>query len=242
MKRIAVFCYGIVGFLLFNASLLYFVGFIGNLSFLPKVIDSDPVVPLLPAILSNVTLISIFGLQHSLMARPRFKRWIYKFLDESIERSTYVILSSLFLFMLSWHWQPLPMMLWNVTDPIRYSILNGLFWFGWGLAIFSSGLIDLLDLTGIRQVSAYLKNIPHSPPEFKIKSIYRYIRHPIMLGTLIGLWATPSMTAGHLLLSVGFSVYIFIGIIYEERDLEKILGDEYQNYQQTTKIIIPFVF
>ncbi|CAK0743678.1 Methanethiol S-methyltransferase [Gammaproteobacteria bacterium] len=225
-----------------NASLLYFVGFVGNLPFLPKTVDSG-FAPSLPfAILLNIAFIAIFGLQHSFMARPEFKRWSSRFLEESMERSTYVILASLLLFMLSWHWQPLPMAVWNITNPPGYFILRGLFWLGWGLAIFSSGLIDILDLTGLRQVSAYLKGVPHAPPEFKIQSIYRYIRHPIMLGTLIGLWATPTMTAGHLLLSVGFSTYIFVGIVYEERDLAGIIGEKYRDYQRTTKIIIPFVF
>ncbi|CAK0741994.1 methanethiol S-methyltransferase [Gammaproteobacteria bacterium] len=159
MKRIAVFGYGIIGFLLFHTSLLYFIGFIANLSFLPKTIDSGEAGAPLPALLLNSVFIVLFGLQHSIMARPKFKRWWANFLSEAIERTSYVVLASLLILMLSWHWQPLPTVVWRVTAPAGYWLLFGLFWCGWIFAMFASGLIDLFDLIGLCQVYAYWKDL-----------------------------------------------------------------------------------
>lgn len=235
-----VLFYSIIGFLLFNVSLIYFVGFIGNLSFIPKTIDCCKTSEPLYSIINNIILILAFGLQHSIMARQSFKKWWHKFIPEAIERTTYVVFASLLLLMLSWYWLPLPFIVWEITRPVGYWVLSGLFWFGWLFATFSSGLIDLLELTGVRQGYCYAKNIPLPPPKFKVIFVYQYIRHPIMLGTLIGLWATPTMTIGHFLLSVSFSIYIFIGILYEEKDLIRTFKEEYIEYKQSTNSLIPF--
>ncbi|CAK0774435.1 Methanethiol S-methyltransferase 1 [Gammaproteobacteria bacterium] len=244
MKRIVIFIYGIMGFLLFNVSIVYFINFVAKLNSPFNKIDVGENNGMFVTFFFNSTLMILFGLHHSFMARPRFKQWLVNLLPESIERTTYIVLASLLLLILSWNWQPLPIIIWRVIPfpYFPYLLLVALFWLGWILALFSSSLIDIFDLTGLRQVYSYWRNAPYIPPKFKVVSLYRYIRHPVMLGILIGLWSTPTMTMGHLLLSMGFTIYIFIGIIYEERDLAKIFGDEYREYQKKTRIIIPFIF
>ena len=241
MKKFVVLGYGMIGFLLFHMSLIYFIGFMANFSFLPRTLDSDPRGDPLVSILVDIVLIVLFGLQHSMMARPQFKKWWIKWTLPAVERTTYVILASLLLWVLCWYWHPVPIVIWEVNDRLSFLLLWGLFWFGWIFGIFASGLIDLSDLMGLRQVYAYFYNTQYSPPEFKVVSIYRYIRHQIMLGTLIGLWATPKMTIGHLLLAMGLTIYIFIGIVYEENDLIQTFGSKYQEYRRMTTAILPFV-
>lgn len=239
MRRAVALVYGVFGFLLFHVSLLYFIGFLANLSFLPKTLDTGEETSVWVAVLINTTLIALFGLQHSIMARPKFKQWWAKYLPVAIERSTYVVLASLILLLLAWQWRPLPGVVWQVTTPTGYWFWVGLFYFGWIFSTFAAGLIDLFDLMGLRQVYFHWRNLPYTPPEFKIVSIYRYIRHPIMLGTLLGLWATPTMTVGHLLLAIGLTLYIFIGIAYEEKDMVDLLGEKYLEYKKRTNKISP---
>jgi len=216
MEKIIVLGYGVLGVFLFNLSLICFIGSIANISFFPYLIDDHPRGDLFSAFLINLLLIAIFGLQHSVMARPQFKRWLTKFIPAELERTTYVICASLLLFFLCAFWYPIPEIIWDIQHPLGEQVLWGLFGFGWLLGMFSSGLIDFFDLMGIRQVYSYVRKIPYIPPRFRVISIYHYIRHPVMLGTLIGLWATPFMTLGHLLLAGGFTIYIFIGIHWSE--------------------------
>jgi len=238
MKKILFFIYGVTAYLLFNIVLFYFVGFLGNW-LVPKTIDSGPESTLGSALLINSLLIILFGLQHSMMARPVFKQLWLKTVPIPIERSTYVLFSCLALSLLGWLWQPLPTVIWQIENPFGYFTLWGLFGLGWLLSLYATFLVDHFDLFGLRQVYLYLMGLPYVPVPFKEQSIYRYIRHPIMLGILIGFWATPTMTLGHLLLAGGFSLYIFIGIRLEEQDMQRTHGKHYEKYQQKTSMIMP---
>jgi len=238
MIKALAFIYGMFCYLLFNATLLYFIGFIGNFA-VPKTIDSGVVIPTAQALTINIVLIALFGIQHSVMARPQFKQLWLKIIPKPIERSTYVLLATLVLILLCWQWQPLPTVLWHAENPIGYWVLLGLFWFGWLFSLFATFLVDHFDLLGIRHVYQYMRDKPYEPPQFQAASVYQYIRHPIMLGTIIGLWATPLMTVGHLVLAIGFTIYIFIGIHFEEKDMVSTHGETYEKYQQKTSKVIP---
>jgi methanethiol S-methyltransferase len=239
--RIFALGYGILGYLLFNASLLYFIGFIGNIV-VPKTIDTGPEVPILQAFLVDTLLIILFGLQHSVMARPWFKRIWLTLIPIPIERSTYVLLSSIAILLLCGFWQPLPQVIWQVENSIGSITLWALFWFGWLFSLYATFLIDHFDLMGVRQVYLYWRGIPYTSVPFQVRTVYNYIRHPIMLGTLIGMWATPMMSVGHLWLSIGFSLYILIGSRLEERDMKNVHGEFYENYRQKTSMIVPSFF
>ena len=242
MSKILIFGYGLFNFLLFNLALIYFVGFMGNF-IVPKTIDSGVTIPPVQALLINLALIALFGIQHSVMARPKFKQWLLKIIPEPIERSTYVLLATLMLILLCWQWQPIPdVIIWQVENPFGYWTLWGLFGFGWLFSLFATGLIDQFDLLGLRQIYQYLGDKPYQPVPFKVVAVYQYIRHPIMLGTIIGVFATPTMTIGHLLLALGFTIYIFIGIYFEEKDMLRTHGDRYVKYQQETTMLIPKLF
>jgi protein-S-isoprenylcysteine O-methyltransferase Ste14 len=239
-QKTLAFVYSIICFLLFNFIFLYFIGFIGNLV-IPYSIDAGDSPNLLSAFMINLMLMGLFGIQHSLMARPRFKRWWLTIISEPLERSTYVLFSCLAIILLCGYWQPLPQVLWQVDNAVGHTLLLGLFWGGWLFSLYASFLINHFDLVGVRQVYCYWQGQEYVPLPFKIVSVYKYVRHPIMLGTLIGLWVTPKMTVGHLLLSTGFTLYIFIGVYFEEKDLEALYGKVYNDYQQNTWRVIPFL-
>ncbi|MEK8019824.1 MAG: methanethiol S-methyltransferase [Candidatus Parabeggiatoa sp.] len=238
MKKGLAFLYGVFCFLLFNATLIYFIVFMSPL-FEPKWIDLGTEISFAQALFVNLVLISLFGLQHSVMARPQFKQGWLKIVPSILERSTYVFISSLALILLIWQWQPLPAVIWHVENPIGYWTLFGLFWFGWLFSFFATSLINPFDLIGLRQVYLYWHDKPYTALPFQVVSIYKSIRHPIMLGTIIGLWATPTMSVGHLILAIGFTVYIFIGIHFEEKNMVTDFGEVYEQYQQHTSKVIP---
>jgi protein-S-isoprenylcysteine O-methyltransferase Ste14 len=240
MGKILAFVYGVTCFLLFNAIGIYFLVFISPF-FEPKLIDSGAEVPFAKAFLINLGLIIFFGLQHTVMARPTFKQWWTKVIPTHVERSTYVLAACLALMLLCWQWQPLPAVIWHIENPIGYWALVWLFVFGWLFSFFAASLIAQFDLIGIQQVYLYWRDKPYTPPPFQVVSVYKYIRHPIMLGTIIGLWATPTMSVGHLLLATGFTVYIFIAIHFEEKNMVESYGKLYQKYQQETSKLIPFL-
>lgn len=237
LKTLALI-YSIICFLLFNFIFLYFIGFIGNLV-IPYSIDAGESAALMQAIVINLILISLFGIQHSIMARQRFKQWWIILIPEPLERSTYVLCSCLVMILLCWYWQPLPQVIWQVDNTVGSVLLLGLFWGGWLFSFFASFLISHFELLGVRQVYFYWQGKEYVPVPFKIISVYKYVRHPIMLGTLIGLWATPKMTVGHLLLATGLTLYIFIGLYFEEKDLKALYGKVYEEYQRKTGRIIP---
>ena len=236
--RIFVFIYGIVSYALGVASLLYLICFLSNIV-VPKTIDSPPVGAMAPAVLVDLILVGLFAFQHSVMARPGFKERWTRIVPKPAERSTYVLLTGLVLALLFWQWQPIAGVVWNVEGAVGKGLLQALFWLGWVILFASTFMINHFDLFGLRQVYLRLKNQPYRPVPFIEVALYRFVRHPIMLGLLIGLWATPSMSVGHLLFAAATTVYVFIGIFLEEHDTRQALGETYERYRRETSMIVP---
>lgn len=239
MKRIMIFTYGVLAYVIFFATFLYAVGFVGNL-FVPKAIDSAPQVPLLQALAVNLLLLGIFAVQHSLMARPFFKRWITRFIPAAMERSTYVVASSLALIVLFVFWQPIGGVVWSIDSVVAKAVIYSLFGLGWLIVLHSTFLINHFDLFGLRQVWLNLRNKPYTELHFVTPFFYGLIRHPLYLGFLLGFWATPVMTVAHLLFAVGTTGYILVAIQLEERDL-MAAHPEYADYRRSVPMLIPFL-
>ena len=236
--KFGIFIYGIVSYALGVASLLYLICFLGNIV-VPKTIDSAPVGGVAPAVLVDLILVALFAFQHSLMARPGFKERWTRIVPKAAERSTYVLLTGLVLALLCWQWQPIAGVVWNVEGAVGKGLLQALFWLGWVILFAATFMINHFDLFGLRQVYLRLKDQPYRPVPFVEVALYRFVRHPIMLGLLIGLWATPSMSVGHLLFAAATTIYIFIGIFLEEHDTRQALGEDYETYRRQTRMIVP---
>jgi len=240
MGKIISFLYGIIAYLVFVVAFLYAIGFVGNF-IVPKSIDSGTETTFLTALFVNTLLVSIFAMQHSIMARPEFKKWIVRMIGSTIERSTYVLLSSLALFLIYWQWQPITTLVWKAENEILVAILRGIFFMGWLVVFLSSFMIDHFELFGLRQSFDNLKDKLTSNPKFQTNFLYKIVRHPIMLGFIIAFWATPEMTLGHLVFAITTTVYIIIAVKYlEEKDLRKTIGKEYEEYQKKVPMIFPF--
>jgi len=239
MKKTLVLLYGVISYLLFFGTFLYAFGFVGNL-FVPKSIDGAPRVALSQAILINASLLLVFALQHSIMARPAFKNWWTKIIPEQAERSTYVLLSSLCLILLVWQWQPMGGFIWRIEEPVAKTILTVLFIIGWWIVLISTFMINHFDLFGLRQVWFYFLGKKYEPLQFRVPFFYKYVRHPLYLGWLIAFWATPVMSAAHLLFAVLTTGYILTAIKLEEKDLITHFGEKYLNYKRWVPKIIPF--
>lgn len=239
MSRILALLYAVVAYAAFLVTFLYAVGFVGNFV-VPKSIDSGVAPPTGQALVVNLLLLALFAVQHSGMARIGFKRWWTRFIPEPVERSTYVLVSSLVLALLYWLWQPMPGVVWNVENAVGAGVLWALFAAGWLIVFFSSFMIDHFDLFGLRQVMHYLRQRPYTPPEFKETLMYRLVRHPLMLGFLIAFWATPTMTVGHLLFAAMTTAYILVALQLEERDLVHFHGEDYRRYQSRVSMICPW--
>ena len=238
MKRFTVFVYGLVCYAVFLATFLYAIGFVGDL-WVPKSIDSAPQGSLTTALLTNLALLGLFAVQHSVMARPAFKRWWMRIVPPAAERSTYVLFSSIALIVLFAFWQPMGGTVWSVESAAGRSVLYALFAFGWGLVLVSTFLINHFDLFGLRQVWLQLIGRPYQPLPFKTPSLYRYVRHPLYLGWFFAFWATPTMTVAHLVFAAATTAYILVAIQLEERDLVEA-HPEYEDYRRRVPMLAPF--
>ena len=239
MKKFFSLFYGIVCYLVFLGTFLYAIGFVGNL-LVPKTIDSQPEVPLLTAILVDASLLLLFALQHSIMARPAFKRWWTKIIPEHLERSTYVVLASLCLILMVWQWQPVSGIIWSVENETIKNLLLASFLSGWLMVLASTFLINHFDLFGLRQVWLYFTGKPYTQLPFRIPFLYRFVRHPLYLGFMIAFWSAPVMTTAHFLFAVLTTGYILTAIQLEEKDLVGVFGDKYRAYRKWVPMIIPF--
>jgi len=238
MARILALLYGSVAYLVFLGAFLYAIGFVTGLV-VPKTIDMGLVVPTGEAMIVNILLMSLFAVQHSVMARKPFKRWWTRFVPIAIERSTYVLLASLALILLFWQWRAMPSIVWQVSNPTIAMAILGLSLFGWFVVLLSTFLINHFELFGLQQVILNLAGNAGSQPRFKTPMLYKLVRHPIYLGFIIAFWAAPVMTAGHLLFALVTTAYIFVGIALEERDLIELFGDEYKHYRQRVAMLVP---
>jgi protein-S-isoprenylcysteine O-methyltransferase Ste14 len=238
MKRLPLFLYGVACYAVFFAVFLYAIGFIGNL-WVPKSMDSPREVSLTTALFVNLGLLGLFAVQHSLMARPAFKRWWTRFVPASAERSTYVLFSSAALILLFWFWQPMGGSIWRITSPAGETTMYAVYAAGWALLLYSTFLIDHFDLFGLRQVWLHLRGKPYTSMSFRTPWLYRQVRHPLYVGWLMIFWATPTMTAAHLLFAVMTTAYILVAIQLEERDLVDA-HPEYRDYRRQVPMLIPF--
>jgi len=239
MGALLSFLYGAAAYVLAMVTLLYSIGFVGNM-FVPKSIDSGEPGRAATAVVVDVLLLAVFAVQHSVMARRSFKRWWTQVVPPAVERSTFVLAASLALLLLVWKWQPIPKpVIWEVVEPLWTQLLWTAFWLGWAVLLVASFLINHFELFGLRQVSVRMTGREPAEQEFRTPFLYRYVRHPIYLGFLMAFWATPVMTAGHFLFAVGGTAYILVGIWFEERDLVQQFGERYRRYRRQVGMLLP---
>ena len=239
MSRAATLIFAILCYAIFFATFLYLVIFVGDFTFATLTVDTGPGGAPVTAALIDVGLIALFGLQHSVMARPAFKRGWTRIVPEHAERSVYVLVSSILLMFLFLAWRPIDITVWNVTSPAISDLLWLGFWLGWLMVLISTFLINHFELFGLQQAWFHLRGRDAPPARFRQPLFYKWVRHPMMLGFFFAFWATPEMTVGHLLLAAGMSVYILIAIRYEEHDLVGMLGKDYEAYREEVGMLTP---
>jgi protein-S-isoprenylcysteine O-methyltransferase Ste14 len=239
LARSLMTAYGVVVYLLFLLVFLYAIGFVEGL-LVPKDIDAGPVISPVTAIVINLALLTAFAMQHSVMARPAFKRWWTQFVPKPIERSTYVLFATLLLALVVWQWRPMPAVLWQVDAPAARLAIYLVSFLGWGVLLLSTFLIDHFDLFGLRQVMRNQRGQVAGDPHFQTPLLYRLVRHPLYLGFIIAFWAAPTMTVGHLLFAAVTSAYIVVAIRFEEHDLIAVFGDRYRDYRRKVPMLIPW--
>ncbi len=238
MPRIGAFAYGFVAYCVSFGTILYTIGFVGNV-FVPKSIDSGTAGNIGFAIMINSLLLALFALQHSIMARLGFKRWWTRIVPEPVERSTFLLLTSLTLLLLFAFWKPMPTALWKVENPFGAAVLYALSATGWIIVFVTTFLINHFELFGVRQVYLYLVGKPKRPVPFRTTGFYKFVRHPLMSGFLLAFWATPEMTLGHLFFAGMTTLYVLAGIQFEERDLEYLHGEIYLSYRRRVPMLLP---
>ncbi len=239
MTRLIAFLYGACSYAVGFAALVYAIGFLTGLV-VPKTIDDGTVVPVAEAVIVDLVLMSLFAIQHSVMARQSFKRWWTRFVPKPVERSTYVLFSGLVLILLFWQWRPLPATVWRIDDIELAAAVTGLGFVGWFILLSSTFLINHFELFGLHQVTNNLSGKPMPAPRFRTPLYYNFVRHPIYLGLVIAFWATPHMTAGHLLFAAVTTGYILVGIALEERDLVDVFGEDYRRYKARVAMLVPW--
>jgi len=239
MGRLIAFLYGLASYLVFFVTFLYAIGFVSGLV-VPKTIDSGMAGSMAEAFIVNLLLMSLFAVQHSVMARKQFKQWWTQYVPKSVERSTYVLFASLALVLLFWQWRPMPAVVWQVDNPQIAGAIIGVSFVGWLLVLTSTFLINHFELFGLHQVVNNLAGRDMVQPTFKTPVLYKMVRHPIYLGFIIAFWVAPVMTVGHLLFAAVTTAYIFVGIFLEERDLVELFGGEYQRYRNRVAMVVPF--
>ena len=230
--------YGLICYAVFFVTFLWSIAFVENI-YVPKTIDLGGSAPTAEALVINVVLLGLFAVQHSVMARPTFKGIWTRIVPRSVERSTYVLISSLLLALMFWKWQPMPTTIWDVTPPLGRVLLVVVSWVGWLIVLTSTFLINHFDLFGLRQVYLRMIDTPYAPPPFKQTALYRFVRHPLMLGFIVAFWATPTMSLGHLVFAIATTAYIVVGVLLEERDLVRDLGEQYRSYQKRVPMLLP---
>lgn len=239
MLKLTAFLFGAVAYLTFLFTILYAIGFVEGLV-VPKDINAGAKSPVLEALAINLALMSLFAVQHSMMARNSFKQWWTQFIPKPVERSTYVLFASLVLLLLFWLWRPMPAVIWHIEEPEIAAVITGVSFVGWLVVFTSTYLINHFELFGLLQVANHLAGREMSPPAFRTPLLYNFVRHPIYLGFIIAFWAAPTMTAGHLLFAAVTTAYIFAGIWLEERDLTAMFGDDYRRYRERVSMLLPW--
>lgn len=239
MKKALTILYGVIAYVIFLFTFLYAIGFVGDM-IVPKTINSGEESSVLNSILINLGLLSIFAIQHSVMARPEFKKWWTKIIGTTVERSTYVLLSSLALLLIYWQWRPIPLTIWQVDNEMLSVLISSVFFIGWLIVLLSTFMISHFELFGLRQVWTDYKNSKSHSPNFQVNYFYKLVRHPIMLGFIVAFWATPVMTVGHLLFSVVTTAYMILAVKFlEEKDLKRTFGKKYEEYQERVPMLFP---
>ncbi|WP_436212291.1 methanethiol S-methyltransferase [Bradyrhizobium sp. LjRoot220] len=239
MLKFTAFLFGAVAYFTFLFTILYAIGFVSDLG-VPKAIDTGEKSPLFEALAVNLALMSLFGIQHSVMARRGFKQWWTQYIPKPIERSTYVLFASLTLLLLFWQWRPIPTVVWHIEEPEMAATVAILSFVGWVIVFTSTFLINHFELFGLHQVTSNLTGRQMPRPTFRTPLLYNFVRHPIYLGFIIAFWAAPTMSVGHLLFAAVTTAYIFVGILFEERDLINMFGDEYRRYRDRVSMLFPW--